>query len=74
MILSSSFNIALDLRTVVTLSGYKKDYFKISSRGFKSTVFQKEEMPFNHPMGLMFACVNYFNSYLNKGGGYPYSY
>ncbi len=56
----SSFNIALDFRTVVTLSSYKKGYIKISSKGFDSAVFKKNEVPFNNPMGLMFACANYF--------------
>ncbi|MCP4672522.1 MAG: galactokinase [Desulfobacula sp.] len=68
----SSFNIALDLRTVVTLSGYEKDYIKVSSKGFESAVFKKNEVPFNHPMGLMFACVNYFHGsykdHFNMGG------
>jgi D-glycero-alpha-D-manno-heptose-7-phosphate kinase len=57
----SSFNIALDLRTRVVLSGYKHNYIKVSSKGFKSAAFKKSEIPFNHPMGLMFACANYFN-------------
>ena len=57
----SSFNIALDLRTRVTLSTFKKGYIKISSRGFKSAVFQEHNVPLDHPMGLMFACANYFN-------------
>ena len=59
----SSFNIALDLRTTVTLSNYKEGYIKISSRGFESAVFKNREIPFNHSMGLMFACANYF--YIN---------
>jgi D-glycero-alpha-D-manno-heptose-7-phosphate kinase len=62
----SSFNIALDLRTVVTLSGYKKGYIKVSSKGFDDAVFKNSEVPFNHPMGLMFACVNYFNEHFNN--------
>jgi len=57
----SSFNIALDLRTWVSLSPYKERYIKVSSKGFKSAVFQKHKISFNHPMGLMFACANYFN-------------
>ncbi len=62
----SSFNIALDLRTVVTLSGYKKGYVKISSKGFDDAVFKNSEVPFNHPMGLMFACTNYFKEHFNN--------
>ncbi len=68
IIFPSSFNIALDLRTVVTLSSYKKDYIKVSSKGFESAVFQKNEVPFNHPMGLMFACANYFKGHFNRKG------
>ncbi len=57
----SSFNIALNLRTRVSLSSFKENYIKVSSKGFKSAVFKEHEVPFNHPMGLMFACANYFN-------------
>jgi len=57
----SSFNIALNLRTKVCLSSFKKRYIKVSSKGFKSAVFKEHEISFNHPMGLMFACANYFN-------------
>ena len=66
----SSFNIALDLRTTVTLESYKKGYVKLSSKGFESAVFKKDEAPFNHPMGLMFACVNYFKEYFSQSGVY----
>ena len=58
----SSFNIALDLRTVVCLSPWQKGYIKVSSKGFESAVFKKDEPPFNHPMGLMFACAKYFDA------------
>ena len=57
----SSFNIALNSRTKVCLSSFKKGYIKVSSKGFKSAVFKENEVSFNHPMGLMFACANYFN-------------
>lgn len=57
----SSFNIALDLRTFVTLKPWKKGYVKISSKGFESAQFEYENAPFNHPMGLMFAVAKYFN-------------
>jgi D-glycero-alpha-D-manno-heptose-7-phosphate kinase len=59
----SSFNIALDLRTRVSLSPWDKGYIKVSSKGFESAVFKKDEAPFNHPMGLMFACANYFDAH-----------
>lgn len=57
----SSFNIALDLRTVVCLFPWKKGFIKVSSKGFETAVFKEGEAPFNHPMGLMFACAAYFN-------------
>jgi D-glycero-alpha-D-manno-heptose-7-phosphate kinase len=57
----SSFNIALDLRTVVSLSPWQKGFIKVSSKGFESAVFKKDELPFHHPMGLMFACAAYFD-------------
>lgn len=59
----SSFNIALDLRTSVCLSPWQKGYVKVSSKGFEPAVFKKDEAPFNHPMGLMFACATYFNAH-----------
>ena len=57
----STFNIALDLRTRVTLSSFEKGYVKVSSKGFETAVFKKDEAPFHHPMGLMFALAKYFD-------------
>ena len=57
----SSFNIALDLRTIVSLSPWEKGSIKVSSKGFETAVFKKETPPFNHPMGLMFAVAKYFD-------------
>ncbi len=63
MVLSpSTFNIALDLRTKVTLSAWRKGYIKVSSKGFEDAVFKKDEAPFSHPLGLMFAVVRYFDA------------
>ncbi|MCD4719722.1 MAG: galactokinase [Desulfobacula sp.] len=59
----SSFNIALDLRTVVSLSPWQKGFIKVSSKGFESAVFKKDDPLFNHPMGLMFACAAYFDAH-----------
>lgn len=59
----STFNIALDLRTVVSLSPWQKGSVKVSSRGFETAVFKKDEAPFNHPMGLMFAVAKYFDAH-----------
>ncbi len=59
----SSFNIALDLRTTVTLLPWEEKDIKVSSKGFESAVFKKDKAPFNHPMGLMFALANYFDAH-----------
>lgn len=59
----SSFNIALDMRTRITVSGFNKGKIKISSRGFNSAIFNRDQICFDHPMGLMFACANYFNAH-----------
>ena len=58
-----TFNIALDLRTTVTLFPWKSGCIKISSRGFDSAQFDAETVPFLHPMGLMFAVVRFFNGH-----------
>ncbi|MCG8567319.1 MAG: galactokinase [Desulfobacterales bacterium] len=57
----ASFNIALDMRTHVTLSPHKSGWVKISSRGFETAEFEQGRAPYDHPMGLMFACAQYFN-------------
>jgi len=59
----STFNIALDLRTTVTLSPWRTGHIKISSRGFDSAEFEAKTAPFTHPMGLMFAVVQFFNGH-----------
>jgi D-glycero-alpha-D-manno-heptose-7-phosphate kinase len=57
-----TINIALSLRTRVTLSPFKDGYIKIASQGFKDTeVYNvKNNMPFNSPFGLFLATVNHF--------------
>lgn len=59
----ASFNIALNLRTVVTLSAWTPNRMKISSRGFESVECDRDQVPFDHPMGLMFAVATYFNAH-----------
>ncbi len=59
----SSFNIALDLRTIVTLSPWQEGKVKVSSKGFETAIFNKDEAPFDHPMGLMFAVAYYFGAH-----------
>ena len=57
-----TFNIAIDLRTLVTLLPYKAGRVKVTSRGFKSTDYLPDRAPFNHPLGLMFAIAAYFRA------------
>ncbi len=58
----STVNLALDLRTSVTLSPWRQGHIRISSRGFDSAEFEADQAPFNHPMGLMFACAAFFGA------------
>jgi D-glycero-alpha-D-manno-heptose-7-phosphate kinase len=55
-----TFNVALDMRTRVTLKPYSSKQVKITSRGFKEACFPSEQLPFDHPLGLMFAIVSYY--------------
>ena len=57
-----TFNIALDLRTHVSLLPYKEGRVKVTSRGFKSADYSPDRAPFNHPLGLMFAIAAYFRA------------
>ena len=59
----ASFNMALDLRTFVTLAPWTKNRIKISSRGFESVEFDRDKIRFDHPMGLMFAVARFFNAH-----------
>ncbi|MFQ5484239.1 MAG: galactokinase [Desulfobacterales bacterium] len=57
-----TFNIAINLRTKVSLSPFQADMVKISSKGFKSATYRLEQAPFDHPLGLMFAIASYFKA------------
>jgi len=57
-----TFNIALDLRTRVSLFPYKEGRIKVTSRGFKSADYSLDRAPFNHPLGLMLAIAAYFRA------------
>lgn len=57
-----TFNIALKLRTRVRLLPYSRGRIKITSRGFKDAKFPADVVPFDHPMGLMFAAAAFFNA------------
>ncbi len=59
----ATFNIALDQRTFVTLSPWTRDQIKVSSRGFDPAEFHREQVRFDHPLGLMFAIASYFNAH-----------
>ncbi len=58
----TTFNIALNMRTRIKLSAWKKGYVKICSRGFESAEFSAGNARFDHPLGLMFAVAAYFNA------------
>ncbi len=57
----ATFNIAIDLRTKVSLSPFDKGKVLVSSKGFQKAEFPIGKAPFNHPLGLMFAIAAYFN-------------
>ena len=57
-----TFNIALNMRTTVTLKPCRKGITRIKSRGFEPTAFSLSQAPFDHPLGLMFAIANYFDA------------
>ncbi len=57
-----TFNVALDLKTKVSLFPYRPGKVRISSLGFEDAIFELEHAPFTHPLGLMFAIGRYFNA------------
>lgn len=57
-----TFNIALDLRTHVSLFPYKEGRIKVTSTGFKSADYSPDRAPFNHPLGMMLAIASYFRA------------
>jgi D-glycero-alpha-D-manno-heptose-7-phosphate kinase len=57
-----TFNIALRLPTRVRLLPFEESMVRISSRGFQGAQFSVDEVPFDHPMGLMFAIAAYFRA------------
>jgi len=56
-----TFNIALNLRTHVTLKPFREGWIKVSSKGFLPEEHPSHEAPFSTPMGLAFAIATYFN-------------
>jgi len=57
-----TFNIALSLPTRVRLLPFEDKMVRISSKGFQGAQFPVDEVPFDHPMGLMFAIAAYFRA------------
>ncbi len=57
-----TFNIAVNLRTGVKISSWNKGMVKVSSKGFESAEYMLDEVPFSHPLGLMFAIAAYFRA------------
>jgi D-glycero-alpha-D-manno-heptose-7-phosphate kinase len=57
-----TFNLAVDLRTVVRLRPYRRGRLKISSRGFETAEFPSKRIPFDHPLGLISAVAAYFDA------------
>ncbi len=57
----ATFNLALDLRTTVTLETHRGSGVRISSRGFEPAEFTVAEAPFDHPLGLFFAVAAHFS-------------
>ena len=55
-----TFNIAVDLRTRVRLRPFAPGRVRVSSTGFESAVFDADQAPFDHPLGLMFAVAAHF--------------
>ena len=58
----AGFNLALDMRTRVSLTPYARRRVKVVSRGFEPAEFDQGQAPFDHPMGLIFACAQYFDA------------
>ena len=57
-----TFNIAVDIRTTVSILPYSAGRIKVSSKGFESAEFPADRAPFDHPLGLMFATAAYFQA------------
>jgi D-glycero-alpha-D-manno-heptose-7-phosphate kinase len=57
----ATFNLAVDLRTEVSLFPYTAGVVKVSSRGFDSVEFPAADAPYDHPLGLIFAIAAHYN-------------
>lgn len=59
----ATLNLALDMRTYVTLSAWTPGRIKISSKGFDTIERDRSEAGSDNPMGLMFAIARFFNAH-----------
>lgn len=57
----SMVNIALDLRTVVSLSSFDENKVCIHSHGFSPEVSDYDNLPLDSDLGFIFAIASYFN-------------
>ncbi|NNG08213.1 MAG: galactokinase [Desulfobacteraceae bacterium] len=56
-----TLNMALSLRTWVTLSPFKNGWASVSSEGFsRGEAYPLDRVPFNSPFGLFFAAISHF--------------
>lgn len=57
----TTVNIAINLRTQVKLLPFQEGWTKVSSKGFLPEEYPSNEVPFNTPMGFVFAIATFFN-------------
>jgi D-glycero-alpha-D-manno-heptose-7-phosphate kinase len=57
-----TFNMAIDLRTRVRLWPYRQGFIKVSSKGFENAEFLLDQVPFDHPLGLIFSIAAFFRA------------
>ncbi len=57
-----TFNIAVASRTTVRLKPFEKGRIKVTSRGFEPAEYALKEVPFDHPVGFVFAIAAYFGT------------
>ena len=56
-----TLNMALNLRTWVSLSPFKNGWVRVSSEGFpRGEAYPLDTVPFNPPFGLFFAAISHF--------------
>ena len=58
----ATVNIALDQRTTVRLEPAEDGMVRIASKGVAEAGFAAGSAPYDHPLGLMFAVVDYFGA------------